>query len=121
MIGIGTDLVDVARFRRALIRTPALSQKLFRPAEREYAEKATDPAERYAARFAAKEATLKSLGLGLGSIPMYDIEVVRETTGQPSLLLHGNAALRSIEAGVKRWELSISHTSEMAQATVIAL
>ena len=67
MIGIGVDLVDVERFRRVISRTPGIVSRLFRPSEREYAEKANDPAERYAARFAAKEATLKSLGLGLGS------------------------------------------------------
>ena len=121
MIGIGVDLVDVERFRRVISRTPGIVSRLFRPSEREYGEKANDPAERYAARFAAKEATLKSLGLGLGSMPMYDIEVVRGSSGKPILCLHGKAFLRSEEAGVTRWELSITHTAHSALATVVAL
>ena len=121
MIGIGVDLVDVERFRNVLLRTPNIVSRLFRPLEREYAEKAKDPAERYAGRFAVKEATLKSLGLGLGSMPMYDIEVVRESSGQPTLCLHGKAFTRSEDAGVTRWELSITHTDHLALATVVAL
>ena len=121
MIGIGVDLVDVERFRLVLSRTPGIVSRLFRPSEREYAEKAYDPAERYAARFAVKEATLKSLGLGLGSMPMYDIEVVRGSSGKPTLCLHGKAFARSEEAGVTQWELSITHTAHAALATVVAL
>ncbi|MEC7809638.1 MAG: holo-ACP synthase [Actinomycetota bacterium] len=121
MIGIGVDLVEVERFRKVLLRTPNIVSRLFRPSEREYAEKAGDPAERYAGRFAVKEATLKSLGLGLGAMPMYDIEVVRESSGQPTLFLHGKAFTRSEEAGVTRWELSITHTDHLAFATVVAL
>ena len=89
MIGIGVDLVDVERFRRVLSRTPGIVPRLFRPSEREYAEKAKDPTQRYAARFAVKEATLKSLGLGLGSMPMYDIEVVRGSSGKPVCVCMG--------------------------------
>tara|TARA_B100000965_G_C19378212_1_gene663455 strand:- start:261 stop:626 length:366 start_codon:yes stop_codon:yes gene_type:complete len=121
VIGIGVDLVDVERFRRVLSRTPGIVPRLFRPSEREYAEKAEDPTQRYAARFAVKEATLKSLGLGLGSMPMYDIEVVRGSSGKPTLCLHGKAFSRSEEAGVTRWELSITHTAHSALATVVAL
>ena len=58
MIGIGIDLVDVDRFRNSMIRTPGLKNRLFLPSEQEYSERQTDPTERYAARFAAKEAVL---------------------------------------------------------------
>ena len=85
MIGIGTDLVDIERFRRSLERTPGLRERLFRPDERAYAEQRNDPVERYAGRFAAKEAALKALGLGLGGMAMYDIEVVRAESGSPSI------------------------------------
>ena len=68
MIGIGIDLVDVDRFRNSMIRTPGLKNRLFLPSEQEYSERQTDPTERYAARFAAKEAVLKALNLGLGGI-----------------------------------------------------
>ena len=75
MIGIGIDLVDIDRFRRSLERTPSLRDRLFRPDERTYADSHVDPAGRYAVRFAAKEAALKALGLGLGGMAMHDIEV----------------------------------------------
>ncbi|MFQ5556011.1 MAG: holo-ACP synthase, partial [Acidimicrobiales bacterium] len=81
MLGIGTDLVDIARFRRSLIRTPGLSRRLFTQQERAYCERARDPSARYAARFAAKEATLKALGLGLGAVAMREIEVIRHRDG----------------------------------------
>ncbi|MEE2768427.1 MAG: holo-ACP synthase [Actinomycetota bacterium] len=121
MIGIGADLVEVDRFRRALDRTPRLRERLFRPDERMYAERAVDPAQRYAARFAAKEATLKALGLGLGAMALYDIEVVRESSGRPALCLHGRAAVTAARAGVTQWQLTLTHTDRTAHATVVAL
>ncbi len=121
MIGIGTDLVDVDRFRRSLQRTPGLRGRLFRPAERAYADRRRDPAERYAVRFAAKEAVLKSLGLGLGGAALYDIEVVRAESGRPGLLLHGGAAEAADRAGVQGWLVTLSHTDHVAMATVVAL
>ncbi len=121
MIGIGTDLVDIDRFRRSLERTPGLRQRLFRDGERSYADLRHDPTERYAARFAAKEAVLKALGLGLGGAAMYDIEVTREPSGQPGLVLHGTAAEAAQAAGVTRWLLTLSHTDGLAMATAVAL
>ena len=121
MIGIGSDLVDIARFRRSLERTPGLRDRLFRPAERAYADLRQDPTERDAVRFAAKEAVLKALGLGLGAIAMYDIEVVREPSGRPALVLHGGAKAAAAAAGVERWLVTLSHTGHVAQATVVAL
>lgn len=121
MIGIGIDLVDVDRFRRSLDRTPSLRDRLFRPNERAYAEAHADPAGRYAVRFAAKEATLKALGLGLGGMALYDIEVVRDGLGPPSLVLHDHAAQVAAEAGVKSWLVTLSHIDHVAQATVVAI
>ena len=66
MIGIGTDLVEVDRFRLVLARTPGVADRLFTDAERAYGDREHDPAERLAARFAAKEAVMKALGVGLG-------------------------------------------------------
>jgi holo-[acyl-carrier protein] synthase len=121
LIGIGMDLVDMGRFRRSLERTPGLKERLFRPGERAYADLRSDPTERYAVRFAAKEAVLKALGLGLGGAAMYDIEVVREPSGKPVLLLHGGAAKAASAAGVERWLLTLSHTDLFASATAVAL
>jgi len=121
MIGIGTDLVDIDRFRGVLQRTPGVAERVFRDGEREYANQAVDPTVRLAARFAAKEATLKSLGLGLGAMAMSDIEVIKHENGQPELRLHGTAAETAAAAGAHRFLLTISHTDHLAQATVVAL
>lgn len=122
MIGIGVDLVEIDRFRAALARTPSMADRLFTSAEQDYAARQADPAPRLAVRFAAKEAVLKCLGLGLGGMPMAEIEVVRdEGTGRPDLRLHGKAAEVAAAHGVREWRLSLSHTDSMAQATAVAL
>ena len=121
MLGIGTDLVDIDRFRDVLARTPGVADRMFRDKERAYADQAGDPAARLAARFAAKEATLKSLGLGLGGMNMADIEVVKHDDGRPELRLHGTAIEVAEKAGATRFLLTISHTDHLAQATVVAL
>ena len=121
MLGIGTDLVDIDRFRAVLERTPTLAARVFRPGERDYAGQAADPTARLAARFAAKEATLKSLGLGLGAMALADIEVVKHDDGRPGLWLHGSAAEGAAAVGATRFLLTISHTDRLAQATVVAL
>lgn len=121
MIGVGLDTVEISRFRLALQRQPNLVSKLFTPAEREYATSAIDPTQRLAVRFAAKEATMKALGVGLGAIGWHDAEVVRSESGQPSLFISGRAALLSETQGVTGWKLSLSHNSLVAEAIVIAL
>lgn len=122
MIGIGVDLVDIVRFRTVLARSPGFAARVFTEAERAYADRAVDAAPRLAARFAAKEATLKCLGLGLGGMPLVEIEVVRdEGTGRPELVLHGRAAEVAAAHGVREWRLSLSHTDDLAQATAVAL
>jgi holo-[acyl-carrier protein] synthase len=121
VIGIGVDLVEIDRFRAALERTPGLRHRLFRPDERSYADLKRDPVERYAVRFAAKEAVMKALGCGLGEIAMFDIEVVRDESGAPSLRLHGKAAQVARDRGVTRWLLTLTHTERTAEAIAVAL
>ncbi len=122
MIGIGTDLVDLDRFRDALERTPGLVPRLFSPDEQAYAERRNDPTERYAARFAAKEAVMKALGVGLGACEFTDIEVVRdEDSGAPAVALRGRAAALAEEAGVTRWLLTLTHSHAAAHAIAVAL
>ncbi|HUF31724.1 MAG TPA: holo-ACP synthase [Acidimicrobiales bacterium] len=121
MKGIGTDLVDVERFRLALDRTPTLADRLFSDEERAYAATAPDPAERLAARFAAKEAVMKALGVGLGAFALRDVEVVRAESGQPGVRLSGPAAALAEERGVSAWLVTLSHTTAVATATVVAL
>lgn len=121
MIGIGVDLVDVDRFRRSLLRTPGLVERLFTEAERAYCEARNDPTERFAVRFAAKEATLKALGVGLGAAGWHEIQVVRRESGKPDLELSGRAAALASTAGVSSWLLTMSHTATVAEAIVVAL
>jgi holo-[acyl-carrier protein] synthase len=121
VIGIGIDLVEIDRFRAVLDRTPGIRDRVFRPDERSYADRKRDPVERYAVRFAAKEAVMKALGCGLGEIAMYDIEVLRDKSGAPSVLLHGKAAQVARDKGVSRWLLTLTHTERTAQAIAVAL
>lgn len=120
MIGVGSDLVDVDRFRQSLARTAGLRDRCFTPGEQEYAERADDPAERYAARFAAKEAVMKAMGVGLGACQITDIEVVRAESGQPSVRLHGAAVTLAADRGVRAWHLSLTHTATTAHAIALA-
>ena len=83
MIGVGIDTVEVPRFRKVAARTPGIIARLFTDAERAYCERRKDPTERYAARFAAKEAVMKAMGVGVGACKWREIEVVRERSGQP--------------------------------------
>lgn len=121
MLGIGTDLVDIDRFREVLDCTPGVMDRVFRSGEQEYAALASDPTARLAARFAAKEATLKAMGCGLGSMKLVDIEVVRHDDGHPELRLHDTAAARAASLGATRFLVSLSHTDHVAQAVVVAL
>lgn len=121
MIGIGVDLCDVERMRRVLERTPSIRERLFTDSERAYCELRVDPAERYAARFAAKEAVLKALGCGLGACRWRDIEVVRADSGAPSLQLHGTAADLAAGRQVRAWHLTMTHTTTLAEAIAVAL
>lgn len=120
LIGIGVDLVEVDRMRRTLARTPTLVERLFTDAERAYCERRRDPTERFAARFAAKEAVMKALGVGLGAVGWHEVEVVRAESGRPSLALTGRAADLAAELGVVRWHLTMTHTSRVAEAIAVA-
>jgi holo-[acyl-carrier protein] synthase len=120
VVGVGTDLVDVDRFRRIREQRPRVLLRLFTPAERELAESRRDPARPYAARFAAKEATMKALGVGLGQVRFADIEVVRAESGAPQLIVRGLAAERADTLGVTEWAISLTHEGTMAHAIVIA-
>ncbi len=118
--GVGIDAVEIDRFRRVLARTPGVARRLFTDAERAYGERAKDPAPRLAARFAAKEATMKALGVGLGAFRFRDVEVVRATSGKPGLRLSGAAADLAAANAVTDLHLSITHTERTAEAVVIA-
>jgi holo-[acyl-carrier protein] synthase len=112
--------VEVDRFRRVLARTPGVTRRLFTEAERAYGQRAADPAPRLAARFAAKEAAMKALGVGIGAFKFHDVEVVKAPSGAPSLRVSGGAARLAAEQGVTAWRVSLTHTDSMAEAVVVA-
>ncbi|HYA67271.1 MAG TPA: holo-ACP synthase [Acidimicrobiales bacterium] len=118
--GIGVDAVDVGRFRALLERRPGVVDRLFTTSEYAYAAVSHDPAPRLAARFAAKEAVLKALGVGIGAADFRDVEVKRDENGAPLLELAGRAAALAAERGVARWHVSLTHTDTVAVASVVA-
>lgn len=120
MIGIGVDVVEIERFRRSLERTPSMQRRLFTDDELRYATAKRDPVPSLAVRFAAREAVMKSLGLGLGAFGFHDVSVARAPSGAPSLVVAGRAAELASEAGVAGWHVSLTHSDLVAVAYVIA-
>ena len=121
ILGTCVDIVAVERLARAVDRHgERLLTRLFTPAEIAYCE-SSEPhrAARYAARFAAKEALLKALGIGLRQVRWTDAEVVRDDLGRPSLRLSHRLAEIAAERGATRIHLSLSHTQEYAVAQVV--
>jgi holo-[acyl-carrier protein] synthase len=120
--GIGIDLVDVARVERMLDRYgERVLQRLLTPAEQEYCRSMVHPAQRVAARIAAKEAAFKALahdteGLRIG---WTELEVTRDADGRPRLQLHGRARGAAERFGVRRIHVSITHERAHAAAVVI--
>ena len=121
IIGLGTDLVEVERFRLAMQRRSALPERLFSDDERDYAFRQFDPAKSFAARFGAKEAVMKAMGVGLWKFKFRDVEVVRARSGAPSISLGGRAAEMADERGIVAWHLSLTHTETTAMAVALAL
>jgi holo-[acyl-carrier protein] synthase len=122
IVGLGTDLVEVPRFRLAMERRgERLGVRLFSDDERAYAYRQKDPAKSLAARFGAKEAVMKALGVGLWKFKLRDVEVVRQKGGAPRVALHGRAAELADERGVRDWHLSLTHTDSTALAVAIAV
>ncbi|MCA1692357.1 MAG: holo-ACP synthase [Acidimicrobiales bacterium] len=121
MRGIGIDAVEVERFRGLLERQPRIAGRLFTPLELAYGKRWRDPAPRLAARFAAKEAVMKALGVGLGAFAFHDVEVVSLPSGAPTLVLRRQAEALSRRLGVEEWQLSLTHTQALAQAVAVAL
>ncbi len=119
MIGIGIDAVEVERFRSILDRRPKIVERVFTPLEVESLSERSDPVPGLAARFAAKEATMKALGVGIFEIAFRDIEVTRQSSGAPSLRVSGRARARADELSVQEIHLSMTHTHLTASAVVV--
>jgi holo-[acyl-carrier protein] synthase len=120
VVGVGIDAVDLDRFAGVLDRHGRMAERLFTRGELAYARAASDPVRRLSTRFAAKEATMKALGVGLGAFPFHDVEVIRIGLDPPWLVLHGAAETLAVGAGVTRWHLSLTHTDQVALAVVVA-
>ncbi|MBE3584092.1 MAG: holo-ACP synthase [Limnochordaceae bacterium] len=124
MVGVGTDLISVPRVAAAWRRfNRRFLERVYTPAELSYCLRGRSPevqAQRLAGRFAAKEATMKSLGVGPGRAPWRQVEVIREPGQAPQVRLHGLAAQRARQLGVGRVWVSITHEREWAMAVAIA-
>jgi len=121
ILGIGTDLAEVARIRQSIARYgDRFVNRIYTAGERAYALSKANQAERFAARFAAKEAGMKAIGTGWrGGVTWKDFEVVNERSGRPTLQVTGVAREIADRMGVERISISLTHTSELAFAMVI--
>lgn len=119
MIGVGVDVVDVARLARVLDRTPRVAERVFATGERAYAGRGDESVRRLAARFAAKEAAAKALGAP-SRARWREIEVVVLDDGRPTLVVTGRTAEYATAAGIRAWHLSLSHDGGVAVAVVVA-
>jgi holo-[acyl-carrier protein] synthase len=121
IVGLGVDITEVSRMEAAIARRGrAILERLFTPAEIAYCERHRNRAERFAGRFAAKEAAMKALGTGWArGVRWIDIEVVRQPSGKPTLKLSGAAGAIAGSLGVKNIALTITHDGNTALAQVI--
>ena len=121
ILGTGVDLAEVPRIRAAIERHgERFVQRIYTPLEIAYVERKANRFERYAARFAAKEAGMKAIGTGWKqNVTWKDFEVANLPSGRPTLRLHGAAAQIAAKLGVKRISLSLTHTAELGMAHVI--
>jgi holo-[acyl-carrier protein] synthase len=119
IIGVGIDVVPVARFESASVRTKQLIERLFTTGERYNAHGMARTPESLAARFAAKEAVAKAMG-SPGGMSWHDAEVIVDDTGRPSLVVQGTVARKADELGIRTWHVSLSHDGGVASAVVIA-
>jgi holo-[acyl-carrier protein] synthase len=121
IVGTGVDLAEVPRIRASIERFGArFVDRIYTPAEIAYVERKANRYERYAARFAAKEAGMKAIGTGWrGGVAWRDFEVANLPSGKPTLRLHGVAAKVAGKLGVKSISLSLTHTAAVGLAHVI--
>ena len=122
ILGTGIDLAEVSRIRESIERFgDRFLHRVYTPHEIAYSSSKANKYERYAARFAAKEAGMKALGTGWAEgVHWTDVEVVNESNGRPSLILHNRAAEVAKQRGIRALALSLTHTANYGLATVIA-
>ena len=115
LTGIGIDIIEIDRIRRAIERWPGFTERLFSEGERSYCDRHSDPAARYAARFCAKEAVAKALGRALR---WRDVEVTLDPSGRPRIGLSGKAAVYANISEGGSVLVSLSHSRDYAVASV---
>ena len=121
-VGLGLDVVEIARMERILARTPSFAAKVFSEQERAYCDAHAHPATHYATRFAAKEAVVKALGNGFsGGVGVRDIEVRRNAKGRPYVVLAGRARTIADSIGLREMPISLSFTHAEAVACAMAI
>lgn len=121
ILGVGTDIVSIARIAAAIDRTPALAQRILTAAELEQFNASSAPVRFLAKRFAAKEAGVKALGTGIGNgVGWQHLEVSHNELGRPRLTVSLRAAELAAEMGITHWHLSYSDESDYVVAQVIA-
>jgi holo-[acyl-carrier protein] synthase len=122
VIGLGTDLMEIARIERSVERFgDAFLRRVFTEGEIAYCQRKKNSAESLAARFAAKEAGAKALGTGISrGVNWREFEVIRHPGGRPELHLSGRAAEIAVELGVRKLSLSLSHSRTVSIAVVVA-
>lgn len=121
-VGLGVDIVDIARMKRVLERTPSFARKVFSCEECCYCDGKANPEIHYATRFAAKEAVVKALGTGFSEgVGVRDIEVRRTAKGRPYVVLSGRAKEVARSLGVREMPLSLSYTHTEAVACAMAI
>lgn len=120
IVGVGVDLCPVSRMRQALSRHDGrFALRVFTAEERDYCQARAEPAQHYAARFAAKEAFLKALAVPPG-LSWHEIAVLSDGNGPPRLQLSGQAAQAAQARGASHFHLSMTHAGDSAMAVVIA-
>ena len=119
IVGLGIDLADIERVRRVLEKYPRFAERCFTEHERDYAFQFARPERRLAARFAGKEAVMKSLGAGWRRIRWTDVEITGG--GKPTVEVYGTAKRRAEMLGVTGFEVTITHTDRDAMVFAIAL
>jgi len=121
IVGTGIDLTEIGRIQQSLDRYgQRFLDRIYTAAEQAYCMRKRKSAESFAARFAAKEAAAKALGTGISfGVNWLEIEVVRELSGKPSLRFHGRAAQIAGRMGIVSSTLSLTHTSQIAMASVV--
>ncbi len=119
ILGLGVDLADITRVERVLDKYPRFAERCFTEHEREYAFRFAKPSRRLAARFAGKEAVMKSLGTGWRRIGWQDIEITGG--GKPTVLMTGRAAHRAAMLGVTEILVTITHTDVSALVMAVAV